>query len=172
MVVLKEKRFTLRPYREGDELQLRQAINDPRVVRQIVNVPNPYSMRDARSWVQRNLCSERSRKPDMINWAIVVDGKIVGGLGLHRIESPRAEIGYWLAPAYWGRGIMTAAVRLVVRFGFEKRKLRRIYALVFPVNKASQRVLEKNGFRLEGRLRKNVLKDKKPRDDLLYAKIR
>ena len=67
---------------------------------------------------------------------------------------------------------MSEAVRLVTTFAFGELRLMRVYAYVFPPNKASARVLEKNGFKYEGRLRKAVVKDGKARDDLLYAKTR
>ncbi len=87
-----------------------------------------------------------------------------------KIEGHKAEIGYWLAEKHWGKGIMTGAVRIICRFGFEKLGLRRIYAAVFPGNRASARVLEKAGFVFEGRLRNLYEKGGKMIDGLMYAK--
>jgi RimJ/RimL family protein N-acetyltransferase len=67
---------------------------------------------------------------------------------------------------------MTEAVKLITKFGFEKLKLKRIEAFVFTFNKASKRVLEKAGYKLEGILRKNSKKGNKFFDDYLFAKIR
>lgn len=95
-----------------------------------------------------------------------------GGIGLEKIEGHKAEIGYWLAEKYWGKGVMTAAVEVVTKYSFEKLGLRRIYARVFHFNKASIRVLEKAGFEKEGLLKREAQKDGKLIDSVLYAKTR
>jgi RimJ/RimL family protein N-acetyltransferase len=64
-------------------------------------------------------------------------------------------VGYWLAKPYWGRGLMTAALRCYVRYAFDRLEVVRLTAEVFPWNEASVRVLEKVGFRQEGRFRKH-----------------
>jgi len=97
---------------------------------------------------------------------------VVGGVGLRDVDGHKAEIGYWLAEAYWGRGITTEAVKLVVKYCFNRLKLRRLYAYVFPRNQASLRVLFKAGFKKEGLLKKNVVKNGKFFNDVLLAKVR
>lgn len=67
---------------------------------------------------------------------------------------------------------MTTALKLITSFGFTKLKLKRIYAFVFTFNKASARVLIKNGYKKEGLLRKNVIKEGKLIDNYLFAKVR
>jgi RimJ/RimL family protein N-acetyltransferase len=67
------------------------------------------------------------------------------------------EIGFWTAPGARGRGVMTAAARLVIRFGFEVLHLQRVEWLALVGNDASLRVAEKLGFRLEGTLRAGLL---------------
>lgn len=67
---------------------------------------------------------------------------------------------------------MKKAIKKVVNIGFNKLKLIRIYAYVFTFNKKSQKLLEKTGFKLEGKLRKNSIKNNKSIDDLLYAKVK
>ena len=87
-------------------------------------------------------------------------------------QSHRAEIGYWLAKPFWGRGIMTAVVAGVCRHGFEEFGLVKIVAHVFTGNPASARVLEKCGFVQEGLFRKHFLKDGKLIDAWAFALIR
>jgi len=108
----------------------------------------------------------------MINFVIDIDGRVVGSIGFSNIEGHKAEIGAWLAEKYWNRGIMTEAARLATKFGFEKLKLKRIYAYTFSFNKASMKVLKKNGYKFEGILRKNIKKDNKFFDDYLFAKVK
>ncbi|KAH0748914.1 hypothetical protein KY290_028146 [Solanum tuberosum] len=71
------------------------------------------------------------------------------------LDSCRAELGYVLAYKYWGKGIVTKAVKIAVSNIFEEwPNLERVEAFVDVVNKGSQRVLEKTGFLKEGVLRK------------------
>jgi RimJ/RimL family protein N-acetyltransferase len=87
-------------------------------------------------------------------------GRVIGGCGFNELTvGHRAEIGYWLAKPCWGRGIMTEVVERLCEMAWTEWKLVRITAHVFPFNEASARVLEKNGFQLEGVLRKHHQKD-------------
>jgi len=89
------------------------------------------------------------------------------------VERVGAEIGYWLGVPFWGRGIMTAALQAVTAHAFrEHPELRRIWAVPFAWNPASMRVLEKAGYRAEGRMRESAVKDGKIVDQMLYAILR
>jgi len=167
-------KFKLRKFRKGDEGSLQKNINDAGIARYTLDIPYPYTRKDAVAWIRKNLKLQKSRKPEKINFVIEIDGEVAGSVGLSDInrKNKRAELGYWLARKYWNKGIMTRAIRPMIRFGFEKLRLVRIYAFVFPPNKASKRVLEKAGFKLEGKLRKTIVKNGKLYDNLLYAKVR
>lgn len=167
-------KFKLRKFRKGDEESLQRNINDAGIARYTFDIPYPYSRNDAIAWIRKNLRFQKSRKPEKINFVIDINGEVAGSVGLSDInrKNRRAELGYWLARKYWNKGIMTKATSFATRFGFKKLKLARIYAFVFIPNKASQKVLEKNGFRLEGRLKKVIIKNGKFYDNLLYAKVK
>lgn len=84
---------------------------------------------------------------------VIADGAPVGRVSLTNVARrvwQNANIGYWIAEAYAGRGIMTAAVRLAVDFAFGPGALHRVQAAVMPRNAASVRVVEKVGMRREG----------------------
>ena len=172
MPTIRSKQFTLRPFRRGDEESLIKNINNKKVARNTLRIPYPYKKKNARFWISHNLKLQKKKKKTGINFAIDINGKVIGSIGLDKIEVHKAEMGYWLGEKYWGQGIMTSAVKLVTKYGFTKLGLRRIYADVFPFNKASARILEKAGYKYEGRLRKDVLKDNKPKDHLLFAKVK
>lgn len=97
----------------------------------------------------------------------------IGTVGLHSYSGrhKRAEIGYDLLPEYWGNGYTNEAVREVVRYSFNNLKLRRLEATVDPMNHASIRILAKNGFKYEGRLRKKFYYRDSWHDELLYSII-
>ena len=111
----------------------------------------------------------------MTHFAIAVDGKAVGGIGFHPgkdVGRRTAEIGYWLGEPYWGRGIVSEALRAVTEHAFAKHDLVRLQAHVFEWNTASARVLEKAGYTREARLRKSVTKEGRTVDSYLYALVR
>lgn len=84
------------------------------------------------------------------------DSRLLGAVTLSNIRRGVAEtgsLGYWIGRPHAGRGYATAAVRAVLTFAFEGLKLHRVEAACVPANKASRRVLEKAGFRHEGRAR-------------------
>jgi RimJ/RimL family protein N-acetyltransferase len=78
-------------------------------------------------------------------------------VGLHARDATMREIGFWTAPWARGRGVMTDAARLVIRFGFEVLRLERIEWCALVGNDASRRVAEKLGFVQEGTARKGLL---------------
>lgn len=101
-------------------------------------------------------------------------GKLVGGITLGNIRHgvcQSAHIGYWMGERYAGRGLMTDALNVLVRFGFDTLKLHRIEAACIPDNARSIRVLEKAGFQREGLLRSYLRINGSWQDHYLYARI-
>jgi RimJ/RimL family protein N-acetyltransferase len=171
-VIIRTKHFTLRPIRKGDLESIARHIDDCAIVRNMLSIPFPYTIKDAREWYRKTRNVARQKKRDRYDFGIEIDDEIVGGIGIFKISGHKAEIGYWLSRSHWGRGIMTGAVKELTRFCFKRLGLRRIYASVFPYNKRSMRVLEKAGYKFEGILRKNVKVRGKLKDEYLFAKVR
>lgn len=133
--------------------------------------PHPYTPGDARAWV-----AKASIEDPTDNFAIEVDGALAGGIGLRPLAGESlgvAEFGYWLGQRSWGRGLATEAARLLVRYAFRVRGLRRLEAYVFAPNLASARVVEKSGFRREAILREAIVdREGAVMDAWLYAQLR
>lgn len=165
------KNSLLRVWETGDEQSLVKNANNLNVTKNLKDsFPYPYTLDDAHDWINFNIL-----KTPVTNFAIVIDGKVVGGIGLHVKEDifrKNMEMGYWLGEKYWGRGIVTEAVIAVTQFGFENFDIERIYASVFSTNRASMKVLEKAGYTLEAILKKSVFKNGHILDDYVYAKYR
>lgn len=168
-MLIKAKQFIIRDIKKTDKADLIKCINDKDVSRFLSRVPYPYGSKDADIFLKKAL--NKKRKRIGLNYAIEVEGKLVGGGGI-REEGHQAEIGYWLAKKHWGKGLATEIVKELSRYGFGEMKLKRLTAKVFLPNKASARVLEKNGFKLEGILRKDVCKKGKYYDVYLFAKVK
>lgn len=163
----------LRTWEEADAASLVRHANDAEIAANLRDgFPSPYTARDA-AWFLGD-CQVREGR-DQLCRAVVVKGAAAGcvtvtlGCDVYRKS---AEIGYWLGRDFWGRGIMTEAVRELCRAAFAAWDICRIQAEVFASNTGSRRVLEKAGFTLEGTKRKAVYKNGQMLDACMYALLR
>ena len=133
-------------------------------------LPYPYTEADADWWL--GMVAENDGKEGV--WrAIVVDGRIVGSISVERLANDQrnaGSIGYMILTPFWSQGIGTEAVRKICGMAFQELALERIIGEVFPGNLASARVLEKNGFRLEGTKVGAVVKGGRVMDVRVYVK--
>ena len=135
-------------------------------------LPYPYTQQDGIDYISFLLSSNEN---DTFAFAITVEGKIVGSIAAFRQENVHrrtAELGYYLAEEYWGKGIMPEAVKQICDYIFSNSDILRIYAEPFAYNTASCRVLEKTGFQYEGTLRNNAIKNGKILDMKMYSRLK
>ncbi len=129
--------------------------------------PFPYTESDGKAFI------EYATKDNPIHiFSIDIDGQAVGGIGIHPqddIHRKNAELGYWLAEPFWGQGIISRAINYAVNFAFETYDIDRVFARPFGTNIASQKVLEKNNFVLEGKFEAVLIKNGILTDELIYA---
>ena len=154
--VLETERFVLRTVTPGDTDDIFRIMRDPRVTRYFGVAPM-VSRAEATRRVQefRTAFVKRSG----IRWGITRRGeeRLLGTCGFWRVIPAhfRAEIGYELAPEWWGQGVMPEALGAVMTFGFTRMGLHSVEAHIHPANTGSRRVLEKLGFVQEGYFRDN-----------------
>ena len=169
--MLQGARCVLRPYTRNDAAVLQAIANDRDVSRWMTaGFPSPYTRTDAVRWL-----SSVVNDPEPNNFGVEADGELAGGIGMMPQAGEHAGVatfGYWLGRRFWGRGLATDAARTLARHALRVRGLRRLEANVFAPNVASARVLEKAGFRCEGRFREAyVQRDGSVCDGLLYARL-
>ncbi len=168
-VSIRTDRLEIRPLTLGDAADLTLEANDPRVAANLRDdFPSPYAVDDAHFWIQQQHAA-------LQGLAIVREGRAIGGIGLAPGVGERrfeAELGYWLGVAHWGRGYATEAVAAVCDQAFTTTTLQRLHAVVFDGNPASDRVLEKCGFVLEGLSRRAVFKNGRFLDCRMYARLK
>lgn len=164
--------FELRPWRAEDAASVARHANNPKIAANLRNVfPYPYTMEDAVGYIKSCMDADPARQ---CTRAIVIDGEAAGSIGIFLgddVYCKSAEIGYWLAEPYWGRGVMSAAVQQLCTHAFQTYDLERIYAEIFAHNLGSCRVLEKAGFQREGVLKNSVYKNGVLCDSCIYALI-
>lgn len=132
-------------------------------------LPSPYTINDANDWI-----AFTQKENPKINFAVEYKGVLAGSAGCllkDDVTRKSIEIGYFIGEKFWGKGIATETVKLITEYVVKEFKPIRIYAEVFEHNKASMRVLQKNGFYLEG-IRKNaVIKNNIVLDDYIWVKL-
>ena len=165
--------FNLRKWRLSDAKDLAAALNNEKILNNLRDgLPFPYTEKDAADYITAMLSSDED---STFAYAITIDDRAVGSIGAFRqgnIHRQTAELGYYLAEEYWGRGIMTDAVKQLCDYVFCNTDIIRIYAEPFAYNIGSCRVLEKAGFQYEGTLRNNAVKSGKVLDMKMYSRIR
>ncbi len=130
----------LRHWRAQDAARMAELLNTPALLRNLTaNLPNPYTVEEARAFIQHCLCQGELG----MERAIEVDGEAVGTIGA-RFKGATALIGYWLGEAYWGRGIMSRALPLFL--DMLPPPITKLKAHTFEFNTASQALLRRCGF--------------------------
>lgn len=173
--LIKARRVNLRTMRKADAESIRRYIRD-REIRRWTLIPQPYTLDHAHAFIKISQGRARKKKPDMILLGIEhkETGEIIGGIGLHRVdyENKNAEIGCWIGKPFRGQGLVTEAMRAVLKYAFTVLKLKRVQAQVFVGNVASMKMVRRCGFTREGCLRSNFLQRGKWRTSYIYSILR
>lgn len=157
--VLETERLVLRQFQLSDAADVLAYWGDPYVQR--FNGPVYESVEKVRHGIERG--QDEYKNQEGIGWAVTLrdEGKVIGGFGFHHWSKHhrRAEVGYDMARAYWGRGIASETLRAILRFGFDQMNLNYVYAGTIADNHESVRLLERIGFRREGTRREYSWED-------------
>lgn len=174
--------FSPFPEIRTDRLMLRRIVKEDapalfflrssEMVMQYIDKERAKVLEDALALVQ--LFEDALATNNGITWAITtaVEPEIlIGTIGFWRIikQHHRAEIGYMLHPAYWGKGIMQEAIRSVLQFGFKNLHLHSVEAHINPGNIASGALLEKVGFVREAYFKEDFYFRGEFRDSAIYS---
>lgn len=168
--VLHTDRLTLRPFTLADAPQVQRLVSAYEVALNTLTIPHPYPEGGAVEWISRH--DEDYEQDRIVHFAIEASGEVVGAIGLILKGDGVGELGYWVGVPYWGRGYVSEAARAVLQYGFEERKLRRIFACYLTRNPASGRVMEKIGMTYEGTMRRHVTKWDEHCDMAFYGMLR
>ena len=140
------ERLRIRQFRITDVSRMAGFLNDKEVVKYTERIPHPYEYKDAREFVKK---AQDEFGKVKYNYAIELKEEgIVGGIGVGKLFRKRGELGYWLGRPHWGKGIMTEAVKLLLRS--QSKDFNLLVSRVSVENIGSQRVLEKCRFKRVG----------------------
>ena len=160
----------LRDWRPEDAAALARHADSPGIAATMRDAfPSPYTLADARRFIE----AARETGTSLF-LAIEADGEVAGSIGVRPLEDVyrrTAEIGYWLAEPWRGRGIATDAVRALVPVAFRRFEIVRLQAGVFSNNPASMRVLERCGFTREAVHERAIWKNGLLLDEVVYVRF-
>lgn len=149
--VLRTERLRLRPVRDEDAERVVEATNDERTAEWLPHLPTPYGRDTALTWFGQ--IRENAATGEGLSWVIAdpVTDDLLGNVSVFRLNDRAGnEIGYWMHPSARGKGVMTEAVRAVVRYACGELGCRRLYLRASEGNAASQHVARQTGFRHVG----------------------
>lgn len=160
----------IRPWKPEDAAPLAAICNNKKIWLNVRDTfPHPYTIANAIEWIAFN-----GNEQPVKNMAVVYNGNIAGSIGVvlkDDVYRKSIEIGYFVGEQFWGRQIATKAVGLLLDYIKNNFNITRVYAEVFQNNAASMKVLEKNGFHLEGIREKAVIKNNVVMDDFVWVKF-
>jgi len=168
MIIAQNTKIVLRYLELSDLEELAILANNSKIANNLRNgFKNPYNLEHAHEFY-----SMIQQQNPQSYFAIGYEGNFAGMIGLTKLEDvycKTAEIGYWLGEPYWNMGLMTGAVKLVVKWGWQNLDIVRIHTGIYSHNKASARVLEKAGFKFECEFIHSIYKNGKVLNELRYS---
>ena len=172
--VLETPRLRLRPLERADVSAIQKAASAREIADTMISLPHPYPAGEAERYIDRQQAEREAGRSVTFTIEQKAQGRICGLIELRDIdyEHSQGELSFWLVFEAWGRGFMSEVAQTVVRYGFKNLGLNRLYAYHMLRNPASGRVLEKSGFKQEGRLRQRVRKWGQFEDVGLWAILR
>jgi len=170
---LETERLLLRMIRKSDVNDVFEYASDPEVSK-FLTWDYHKTISDSKQFI--NSILRKYKEHDVAPWGIVLkeNAKLIGtgGFGSWHPEHSRAEIGFSLGRNYWKRGLMSEAVREIIRFGFQTMHLNRLEARCRVDNLASEKVMLKCGMKFEGILRQQMFVKGKYDDLKMYSILR
>jgi RimJ/RimL family protein N-acetyltransferase len=168
MVHLTADEITLRTLLVNDASPIATLANNRKIWNNLRDtMPHPYSLQDALNFIA--ICENED---PVLTFAIEYNGELAGVIGLvkqYDVYRLNAELGFWLGEPFWNKGIVTKAVELIVKYGFENLDIIRIYACVFDFNIASRRVLDKSGFKFDALFKNAIIKNNQIGNECRYS---
>jgi len=171
MQIQVDEDILIRSYQEEDARSLAKYANNRKVWQNLRNAfPSPYSEKDALSWIDFN---QKIKQP--LSFALIVNGECAGSIGFKPrsdVYLKNQELGYWLGEPFWGKGIMSKAVKKLSDIALERFDIVRLEAHIYSWNIGSMRVVEKAGFHREAILKQRIFKNGQIADEHVFVRFK
>ncbi len=168
---IENKRIRLKKLKISDAEFISRCAKNKDITKYTFVIAPPFDLKEAKKFIKKTQKDIKNKKGFEFGIELKEAGELIGTINLLNInyKNKNANIGFWIDKKYWGKGISDEAIKLMLGFGFKKLKLKRIQARVLHKNIRAQKLLERLGFKLEGRLRKKTFLKNQWFDDLIYG---
>lgn len=167
---IETNRCILRLFTKEDAPEVVKLCNNYNLYKNTLNLPYPYSIEDATSWMEHHLDHFDNNKSFEFAITDKATGELYGAIALSNHQTfNNGEIGYWVGEEFWGNGYATEAAKAILEFAFIEKNYNKVFARCFHSNPASSRVIEKLGMKKEGILREQVKKCEEYLDLVYYG---
>lgn len=170
---LETSRLLLRPFEQADAPAVEETLKDGRIARMLLDMPQAYPDGPAHDWIQSHVALAASG--ERYSAAIIhkATNTLIGGIGLSVTKKDaNGELGFWIDPAWWSRGLGSEAAGAMRDYAFDGLRLHRLHARLVDVNRAAARVAEKIGMLYEGFQRQSRLQSGRFWTTASYAMLR
>ena len=170
----KDRRVSLRKLVITDMLFISANAKDKEITRYTFVIAPPFGLKEAKKFIKKTQNDIQKKEAYEFGIELKKTRKLIGTINLFKInyKNKNAEVGIWLAKEYHKKGLAQEALHLILDFGFQKLRLKRIQARILHKNESARKLLETIGFKMEGRLRKKTFFNKEWFDDLIYGILR
>lgn len=169
-IELKTARLILRFYEAADYRALAQAINNDKIAKMTKRIPFPYSEADAKAFIASTSDHPMDHNAKELGIFRRSDQQLIGGIGISwNQHNHSGELGYWIAEASWGQGFCSEAAECLLEAAFTIWGYHKVYATCLVDNRASARVMIKQGMQYDGILRAELYRDEQFFDLQLYS---
>lgn len=167
---LESERLSFRKLVNKDAPQVLELRSNPKTMKFIPSA-SAHNIDDALAHIKK--INDKIDANSDINWAITEKGSdlCIGIMGFYRTEPEhyKTELGYMLLPEYWGKGYVTEGVKRLLDFAFNTLQFHSIKAVIDSRHKASERVLQKSGFRKEAHHIEDFFYNNEFTDTVIYG---
>ena len=139
-IIIKTERLNLKKIDKKDLNNLVNHLNNWNVVQWLVNVPYPYTLKDAEKWLDKSTKEELALN-------IYLRNDLIGGITIDKRTSNKIPVlGYWLGEKFWGKGYAIEACNCIISYFFSNHSENKLYASHMLQNKKSKKILLNLGF--------------------------
>jgi len=170
-VNLKNELVKLRDLKLSDAEFIAKNAKDEDIIKYTFVIALPFDLETAKKFIKKANKEIKDKTAYEFGIELNHTRELIGTINLLNIsqKNKNAEIGFWIAKEYWGKGLSDQALNLMLEFGFNNLGLKKIQARVLDKNIPAQKLLERIGFKLEGRLRQKTFLNNQWFDDLIYG---
>jgi RimJ/RimL family protein N-acetyltransferase len=154
-VIITTSRLQLRPLTQADTPALVEMVSHPRIAESVAIIPSDPAKGFCHTWIKRSVSGIVTGEEWILGMALPTTAGIIGNVALHRLPTPynrppEAELGYWLAPQYHGKGYMREACRAIVDWAFSATDIALIRSTCALTNFDSAKLLRWLGMTADG----------------------